>query len=423
MDYKKSNIIWETTIPKHWMEIKGKYIFNYEKEIIGDRWINEQRISLTYEGVIPRDNEDSSGLNPESLATYQVVKQNDLLFKLIDLENEKTSRVGLSSYNGITSSAYIRVNVNNMYPKYYFYWYYSLWFRYIYNRLGNGVRSTLNPKDLLDILVPVPPKEEQIRISKTIEESTNKIDKLIKNQQQQIEKLKEYKQSLISEVVTKGLDPNVEFKDSGIEWIGKIPTQWSVYKIKSLFATIGSGTTPNSADEYLYKDEVNWIQSGDLGTKYLKTVSKKVSEDALNSISTLRIYKSPFVVIAMYGASIGSLSISKIDSCTNQACCVLAEPKNIINIEYVYYFIQSTKEALVLHGKGGTQPNISQDTIKRFFITLPPLSEQNMIVDYLKTKVNKVDALITVKHSKIDKLNNYKKSLIYEYVTGKKEVS
>lgn len=423
MDYKKSNIIWETIIPKHWMEIKGKYIFNNEKEIIGDRWINEQRISLTYEGVIPRDNEDSSGLNPESLATYQVVKQNDLLFKLIDLENEKTSRVGLSSYNGITSSAYIRVNVKNMYPKYYFYWYYSLWFRYIYNRLGNGVRSTLNPKDLLDLLVPVPPKEEQIRISKTIEESTNRIDKLIKNQQQQIEKLKEYKQSLISEVVTKGLDPNVEFKDSGIEWIGKIPEHWDIYKTNNLFQIIGSGTTPNSSDDNLYKDEINWIQSGDLGDKFLVNVAKKVSKQAIDLISTLKIYKSPFIVVAMYGASIGNLSISKLDSCTNQACCVLAEPIEKCNIEYVYYFVQSNKEALILYGKGGTQPNISQDTIKRFIVTNPPMHEQENISAYLAKKASEIDKLVSLKEDKINKLNEFKKSLIYEYVTGKKEVS
>jgi type I restriction enzyme S subunit len=235
MRYKKSIISWENLIPSHWKEIKGKYLFTNEKEIIGEKWLHEQRISLTYDGVIPRDNEDSSGLNPESLATYQVVKENDLLFKLIDLENEKTSRVGLSSYNGITSSAYIRVNVNDMYPKYYFYWYYSLWFRFIYNRLGNGVRSTLNAKDLLDLFVPVPPKEEQIKLSEIIEKKTYKIDQLIKNQQQQIEKLKEYKQSLISEVVTKGLDKNVEFKDSGVDWIGQIPLKWNLITFKILF--------------------------------------------------------------------------------------------------------------------------------------------------------------------------------------------
>jgi type I restriction enzyme S subunit len=377
-------------------------------------------ISLTINGVKIKNNL-SEGMNPKTYIGHQLVYPGDLVICLRDLDGPLL--VGISEHYGCTSNLYVVLQFDEQNLDYYNYIFKTMDYLRVIDDFSYGMRHSYNISQFCQLRLPAPQLLIQNKIVQKLIPVEQKIDQLINNQQQQIEKLKEYKQSLISEVVTKGLNPNVELKDSGIDWIGKIPTQWSVYKIKSLFATIGSGTTPNSVDEYLYKDEVNWIQSGDLGTKYLKTVSKKVSEDALNSISTLRIYKSPFVVIAMYGASIGSLSISKIDSCTNQACCVLAEPKNIINIEYVYYFIQSTKEALVLHGKGGTQPNISQDTIKRFFITLPPLSEQNEIVEFLNTKVDKVDKLVEAKNTKINKLEEYKKSLIYEYVTGKKEVS
>ena len=149
---------------------------------------------------------------------------------------------------------------------------------------------------------------------------------------------------------------------------------------------------------------------------------KQIFEDAVNNIPTLRIYKAPFIIIAMYGASIGNVSIAKIDSCTNQACCVLSNPINDISLTYTFYVITIAKNEFILSSRGGTQPNISQNIIKQLRIPFPPLAEQNQIAAYLDDKCAKIDHNIRLRESLISKLTDYKKSLIYEVVTGKKEI-
>ena len=430
MKYKKSSIRWETLIPTHWDEIKGKHIFVNEKEIIGDYWINEQRISLTYDGVIPRDNDDTSGLNPASLSTYQVVKQNDLLFKLIDLENEKTSRVGLSEHKGITSSAYIRINVNNMHPKYYYYWYYSLWFRYIYNRLGNGVRSTLNAKDLLNLLVPVPPKNEQIKISETIDGSIIKIDRLIQIQEQQIEKLKEYKQSTISSVVTEGLKKNVTFKNSNLDWIKKIPGNWETGILKNSYH-FGKGLSITKED---LKDEgIACISYGEVHSKY--PVSFNIAKDYLKCVDSSYLISNPQSILRS-GDFIFADTSEDIEGSGNYSMnegedvfagyhsVTLKNQDKRINNNYLKYLFYSDFWRFQIRSRvvGIKVFTISQKIIKNCTILVPPLDEQGEIIFYLDNKCKLIDLQLNVLKSKIEKLNEYKKSLIYEYVTGKKEV-
>ena len=146
----------------------------------------------------------------------------------------------------------------------------------------------------------------------------------------------------------------------------------------------------------------------------------RISEKTLHTTSALKIYNPPFIIIAMYGASVGNTSISMIDGCVNQACCVLSESH--LNLEYSFNVIKSCKDFWIRKAVGGGQPNISQDTIKSTWIPIPPKEEQEQIASYLNTKCTEIDNLISIKLSKIDSLKEYKKSIIYEYVTGKKEV-
>jgi type I restriction enzyme S subunit len=433
MKHKKSQIYWETTIPSHWDEIKGKYIFTHIKEIIGDNWINEQRISLTYDGVIPRDNDDTNGLNPESLSTYQIIRENELLFKLIDLENEKTSRVGLSHFSGITSSAYIRINVKGMYPQYYYYWYYSLWFRYIFNRLGNGVRSTLNAKDLLNLLVPVPPSEEQIKISAIIDEKIEKINQLIQNQQQQIEKLKEYKQSLISEVVTKGLDPNVELENGKINWINESPIKWKIGKIKHVGKVQGRiGFKGYTVQDLVCEDDKDRaIVLG--GTNISRNGS--IDYNKLTYLDYKKYLESPEIMLrggeilmTKVGAGTGENAIYDYfeDRVTINPNVMIIKEINKMSSKYLNYQLMSNHVKIDIYlesNKSGAQPAINQSYVSNMQILIPSIGEQNQIVNHLDFKTEKLETLIEFKNRKIEELNSYKKSLIYEYVTGKKEVS
>lgn len=279
---------------------------------------------------------------------------------------------------------------------------------------------SLTQTDLGNILVAFPFLSEQQSIATYLDQKCGELDELITMQEEMITKLQSYKQSVITEAVTKGLDKNVPLKDSGIEWIGNTPEHWNKNKIIRLFGIIGSGTTPKSSKEDNYIGSVNWIQSGDINGGYIESCKNTISDTALKEYTTLKIYKAPFIIVAMYGASVGNISISNIDGCVNQACCVMNETKQ--NFKYLFYAMNSVKKYLIYKAEGGGQPNISQDKIKNTWLPIPPLSEQQSIANYLDQKCSEIDELISIKQQKIEKLKDYKKSLIFECVTGKRKV-
>lgn len=285
---------------------------------------------------------------------------------------------------------------------------------------AGSAQPNISSEEIVNFYIPAPSIKEQQLIATYLDQKCGEIDELITLQEEMITKLQNYKQSVITEAVTKGLDKNVPLKDSGIEWIGKIPEHWSKNKIIRLFSIIGSGTTPKSSKEDNYIGSVNWIQSGDINGGYIENCKNTISGTALKEYPTLKIYKAPFIIVAMYGASVGNISISNIDGCVNQACCVMNETKQ--NFKYLFYAMNSVKKYLIYKAEGGGQPNISQDKIKNTWLPIPPLSEQQSIADYLDQKCSEIDELISIKQQKIEKLKDYKKSLIFECVTGKRKV-
>ena len=200
--YKNSGVDWLGEIPSHWEILKTKYVHKSIKFLNTNRNCDNV-LSLTLRGVVNNNIDNPEGLVPKDYATYQIFEKNDLVFKLIDLENISTSRVGIVHEKGIMSSAYIRLKIGKRsIPKFAYYYYYSLYINNVYNSIGCGVRSTLNPTDLLNIKFPLPPKDEQEKIVEYIENKISKIDKLLNLEQECIKSLKEYKASLIDSVVT-----------------------------------------------------------------------------------------------------------------------------------------------------------------------------------------------------------------------------
>ena len=212
-----------------------------------------------------------------------------------------------------------------------------------------------------------------------------------------------------------------EMKDSGVEWIGKIPKEWINNKISREFEIIGSGSTPLSSNLEYYNGDINWLLTGDLTDGYIYQTSKKITQKALKDYSTLNIYPEESLIIAMYGATIGKTGLTKIKTTTNQACCVLANPKNL-NIKFAHYWFIANKNEIVNLGRGGGQPNISQDLIKSLKFSNPLKSEQDNIVKFLDEKTAEFDSIISKKEALIEKLEEAKKSLISEVVTGKVKV-
>lgn len=212
--------------------------------------------------------------------------------------------------------------------------------------------------------------------------------------------------------------PETEMKDSGIEWVENIPKNWRLRKINSLFETIGSGTTPNSNIEEYYQGMVNWLQSGDINGTIVKSTKKHISNEIISSTSALTVYKAPFIVIAMYGASIGNISMVDIDACTNQACCALVKPIKDIDMQYAFWGLMAAKEELVLSSRGGGQPNISQNIIKQLRVPVPYLQEQQAIANYLDETCSKIDEIIAEAKASIDEYKTLKQALIAEITTN-----
>ncbi len=423
-EMKDSGVAWIGAVPSDFAISSIGSLFTIKKDIAGRE--PETVLSITQTGIRPKDLSSNEGQNASSYAHYQIVNVGDFAMNHMDL---LTGWIDISKYEGVTSPDYrvFTLNDKKMSADYFlrvFQYYYT---NRVFFGFGQGVatlgRWRLPAINFKKIDVPVPPILEQQRIVTAIDENVSKVDVLIANVQAQIEKLEAYKQSLITEVVTKGLDPTVPMKDSGVEWIGNIPAHWTANKIIRCFGVIGSGTTPTSADDALFEGDINWIQSGDINGSVLSETRFQITRDIVEETSALKVYSAPFIVIAMYGASIGNLSISQIDACTNQACCVLSKPVNGLLLEYLFYAFKPAKDYLIWRADGGGQPNISQEKLKSLWIPIPPNEDQVVIVQHLNKKCGQIDYLIALKQSKIEKLEQYKRSLIYEYVTGKREVS
>ena len=203
-----------------------------------------------------------------------------------------------------------------------------------------------------------------------------------------------------------------KYKESGVEWIGEVPSHWEVMKTSLAFNGIGSGTTPSTSKNEYYTEEdgLYWLQTGDLNDGEITDTSKKITLLAAHECN-LKFYPVDSVVIAMYGATIGKVGLLKISTSTNQACCVLPKSKRCIP-SFAFYLFLGAKKQLLFDAMGGGQPNISQDTIKKLKVSIPPQQEQRAIVSYLDEKCAKINGAIEVQKKKIDLLNELKNTII-----------
>ena len=205
------------------------------------------------------------------------------------------------------------------------------------------------------------------------------------------------------------------YKDSGVDWIGEIPSHWSLKRL-SWVASTGSGTTPKSSnDSYYSGGTINWLITGDLNDDVVLDTSKKITPKALEECR-LNTYPMGSIVVAMYGATIGKLCQLGVETTVNQACCVLSSFKGILP-KQVFYRILSSRDYLLFLGDGGGQPNISQEDVRSLQIPIPPLLEQEQIVAYLDRKTTLIDSLIEKTVRKIELLKEKRTSLINEVVT------
>lgn len=336
----------------------------------------------------------------------------------------------MSDYEGVCSPAYqVFYNTSNICHHYYKLLFKSQGFISMINSLVVGIREGKNIQyDTFSYsYLPMPPISEQQAIASFLDKKCGEIDSLIALQEEMIGELQAYKQSVITEAVTKGLDPNAKMKDSGVEWIGEVPENWEVKILsKIIWLRARLGWKGLKAEEY--------VEFGYPFLSAFNIINNQLNWSGLNYINKQRYDESPEiklsvgdVLIVKDGAGIGKTarvdSLPYGKSTVNSSLGVIT-PSEILDYQYLYYFLLSNPfQNMVGFLKNGMGvPHLTQENIKSALIPIPPISEQRAIASYLDAKTAQIDSLISLKQEKIDELKDYKKSVIYEYVTGKKRV-
>lgn len=269
----------------------------------------------------------------------------------------------------------------------------------------------------------LPSLAEQTAISNFLDLKTAEIDEIIADKKRLLELYEEEKTAIINKAVTKGINPDAPMKDSGIEWLGEIPEHWEVKKINWSFENIGSGTTPKADNQlYYYNGNINWLLTGNLNDGEIYDTSKKITQKAIDDYGTLRVYPAESIVMAMYGATIGKLGMLKIETTVNQACCVLSKPIYFDN-KFAFYVLLAARPEIINMSYGGGQPNISQELIKSFRVPVPPINEQQLIVQHIESECSRIDFKKARTEELIELLTEYRTALISEAVTGKIKVT
>lgn len=422
-DYSGFGQEWLGKLPSHWEIMRTKLLFDLitDPAPMGN---SEELLSIYTElGVKPRKELEERGNKASSTDNYWRVEQGDIIVnKLLAW----MGAIGISEYNGVTSPAYDILRAKNKSnPYFYNYLFRSVIASREFKRHSRGImdmRLRLYFTKFGDIKLPHPPLEEQNQIVDYLKFKLKKIERFIRKKKRLVKLLKEQKAAVINQAVTKGLNPQAPMKPSGVEWLGDIPAHWEVRKLSRAYSFFGSGTTPKSGYSKYYKSgTIAWLNTGDLNDDILKACENKITEEALNDYSVLKIHPKGTISVAMYGASIGKISIVDFAFTSNQACCNFHTSSVLID-KFTFYWFIGNKKRIVALGYGGTQPNISQGLIKSLKVPIPPLSEQKQIVAFIESECEKIDTTIRTIEKELALVEEYKTALIAEAVTGKIDV-
>lgn len=415
---KNSGIEWIGEIPDGWEMIPNKHLFLDHSQKVGEKWTNYKLLSLTTSGVKEKDINSTGGKIPDSYENYQTVVPGDMVFCLFDLDCSAVFS-GLSAHSGMITSAYdvFAVNDNLIDEKYIDYWFQYVFSNRYYKMYSKNIRYTVTGETFGATLTPVPPIKTQRKIGVFLKNKCAEVDKLIEVQQAQIDKLKEYKQSVITEAVTKGLDSTVPMKDSGVEWIGMIPESWNVVQLSSLFYEHKCKNLGMKATNLLS------LSYGTIKRKNIATCDGLLPE----SFEGYNVIDNGDIVLRLTDLQNDQRSLrtglSMEKGIVTSAYVTLRKRNLNVDVRFMHFFLHAFDVSKGFYGLGsGVRQGLNFDGIRKLTMLLPSIDEQIQIADYLDDKSAKIDKLIAIKQAKIDKLQEYKKSLIYEYVTGKKEV-
>lgn len=421
-EMKHSGIPWIGEIPKDWETDTIGNLYTLRNEKVSDK--DFPPLSVTKQGIVPQL---ETAAKTDDGDNRKLVRIGDFA---INSRSDRRGSCGISQYDGSVSLINtILTPRGKMNPHFYNWLFHTESFADEFYKWGHGIVNdlwTTRWQEMKRISIVFPPLSEQQKIASYLDKKCSEIDEMVVLQEKIVEELKAYKQSVITEAVTKGLNPDVPMKDSGIEWIGEIPENWEACRMKNVAELFGRIGFRGYTSEDLNKDGEGAIT---LSPSNMLPMGMDYSN--VTYLSWFKYHESPEIKIqngdilmVKTGSSYGKVSyvedLPKEATINPQILRIVSK----INSKYLGYYMQTTFFTYQVEGSvvGGTIPTISQEKIYNFYVLLPPLSEQQSIASYLDEKCSEIDSLISIKQSKIESLKEYKKSIIYEYVTGKKEV-
>lgn len=428
-EYKDSEVESFDTIPKTWSIKKLKYIFEIKKKIAGKLGFNV--LSVTQKGIKIKDIESGEGQLSMDYSKYQRVYPGEFAMNHMDL---LTGYVDISNYDGVTSPDYRVFAVrdkNSFYSRYYLYLLQDGYKQRRFFHLGQGSahlgRWRLPTEAFNEIVYPCPSLKEQTQIASFLDHETAKIDNLIEKQQQLIELLKEKRQAVISHAVTKGLNPDVPMKDSGVEWLGEVPAHWTVTRLGYHAIKIGSGKTPRGGSEIYLDEGVLFLRSQNIYDDGLRVGSSEcvfIDIKTHNEMNGTRVLEGD-ILLNITGGSIGRSCIVPtpfVEANVNQHVCILRFTENIR--EFISYAMKSssTKEQIEACQVGGNREGLNFEQTSKINICLPPEEDIGAVLGYLKIRLPQLYTLEKNAENIILLLQERRTALISAAVTGKIDV-
>ena len=426
-EMKDSGTAWLGMIPKDWELSKISSIYELRTQKVSDK--DYPPLSVTMNGIVPQLD---SAAKTNAHDDRKLVKKGDFA---INSRSDRRGSCGVSEYDGSVSLINTVMKPRDeMNPDYYNWLFHTIQFADEFYKWGHGIVDdlwTTNWQDMKHIDIPVPTLDEQKVIADYLNKAIPEIDALHTDIEKQIETLEEYKKSIITEAVTKGLDPDVEMKDSGIEWIGEINSNFSIGKL-GLFSFV------TKLAGFEYTDTMCKAINDEGDIPIVRAQNVRMLKNNFDSIKEFIDYETSIklsrcaldkkcLLMTFIGAGIGDVCVfdkkERYHLAPNVAKIEITDKNKLID-EFVMYYICSYAGIGEINkiSKASAQPSLSMETIRGIKIIIPTLKEQTEIVRYLDEKCIEMDDIITNKKEQLETLEQYKKSLIYEYVTGKKEV-
>ena len=418
-EYQDSGVEWLGEIPSHWDVKRLGSFFEERREKVSD--VDYPALSVTKNGIVPQLD---TAAKTDAGDNRKLVKVNDFV---INSRSDRKGSSGISPYTGSVSLISIVMEPHRIYPAYAHHLLRSYPFQEEFYRYGKGIVADLwstNSSEMKNILLPDIPIIEQQKIASFLDHETSKIDSLIAKQEKLIELLKEKRQAVISHAVTKGLNPDVAMKDSGVEWLGQVPEHWQKKILKYIVSQQGGGT-PDKSNLSFWDGDIPWVSPKDMKVDYISTSQDKITVKAIEQSSTKLVPIGSVLMVVRGMILIHSVPVALTQEAVtiNQDMKALI-PNNDLDSEYFLYLLKGLKDYLLdyVETSGHGTKCLRSDDFMNMPLFLPNVEEQKNIVQYIKNKSEVFDSLINKAESAIQLMQERRTALISSAVTGKIDV-